>query len=144
MNAAYHVAIVAAGIFFLNGLLTGVWKYQQIAKSSDAKAHPYVDIAHRTSLLYSFAAILIAQFVEISRLSDPVELFATLSLVVYFAMAITSYMVQGARQETDNQLAQITPVIRWFMWSLILFEITGFLVLFYGVLEALNLVFLPI
>lgn len=144
MNAAYQVAIVAAGIFFLNGLLTGVWKYLQILSSPDAKAHPYVDIAHRTSLLYSFAAILIAQFVEISRLPDTAELFATLSLVVYFAMAISSYMVQGMKRETENQLAKITPIIRWFMWSLILFEIAGFMVLFYGVIEALNLVSLRI
>ncbi|RLQ20846.1 hypothetical protein DWB85_15740 [Seongchinamella sediminis] len=136
MITAYQLAVIAAGVFFLNGLLTGVWKYIQIANSEDGKAHPYVDIAHRASLLYSFAAILIANFVQISRLSDIVELVATGLLITYFALAILSYMVQGLLQKTDNQLLHITPAISWFMWSLIAAEIGGFLVLFYGVVEA--------
>lgn len=137
MIMAYEVAIVSAGVFFLNGLLTGVWKYLQIEASEDARAHPYVDIAHRSSLLYSFAAILIAVFVEISQLPATVELAATLALVVYFALAISTYMVQGFLGRTDNQLREITATTRVFMWSLIAAEIGGFLVLFYGVLTAL-------
>ncbi len=137
MITAYQVAIVSAGVFFLNGLLTGVWKYLQIEASENAQAHPYVDIAHRTSLLYSFAAILIAVFVEISQLSATVELFATLALVVYFGLAIMTYMIQGYLGQTDNQLREITATTRIFMWSLVAAEIGGFLVLFYGVLLAL-------
>lgn len=137
MITAYQIAIVSAGVFFLNGLLTGVWKYLQIEASDDAKAHPYVDIAHRASLLYSFAAILIAVFVQISQLSNTVEVVATLMLVVYFALAIVVYMVQGYLGQTDNQLRSITATTRWFMWSLIAAEIGGFLILFYGVLVAL-------
>jgi len=137
MITAYQVAIVAAGVFFLNGLFTGVWKYLQIEASENAQAHPYVDIAHRTSLLYSFAAILIAVFVEISQLSAAVELVATLALVVYFGLAIMTYMIQGYRGQTDNQLREITATTRIFMWSLVAAEIGGFLVLFYGVLLAL-------
>ena len=54
MIEAENLAIIFAGIFFLNGLLTGVWKFNQISKSADGKAHPYVDIAHRSScLLYT-------------------------------------------------------------------------------------------
>ena len=137
MITAYQVAIVSAGVFFLNGLLTGVWKYLQIEASENAQAHPYVDIAHRTSLLYSFAAILIAVFVEISQLSATVELFATLALVVYFGLAIMTYMIQGYLGQTDNQLREIAATTRIFMWSLVAAEIGGFLVLFYGVLLAL-------
>lgn len=134
MITAYQVAIVAAGIFFLNGLITGVWKYKQMADSNEGKAHPYVDIAHRTSLLYSFAAILIANFVQISRLPAPVELMATGLLVGYFSLAIMGYMAQGYIKKTDNQFKTMSPAIRWFMWTLIAAEIGGFLVLFYGVL----------
>ena len=137
MITAYQVAIVSAGVFFLNGLVTGVWKYLQIEASENAQAHPYVDVAHRASLLYSFAAILIAVFVEISQLSGAVELLATLALVIYFALAILTYMIQGMRGQTDNQLREITPATRIFMWSLVTAEIGGFLVLFYGVLLAL-------
>ncbi|MCX7553108.1 hypothetical protein OS175_04400 [Marinicella sp. S1101] len=138
MNTAYQIAIIAAGLFFLNGLLTGVWKYRQIAASEHGQAHPYVDVAHRSSLLYSFAAILIAVFLEISQLSDNLELIATLLLISYFFFAIASYMVQGFLGKTANQLKPIKTSTQWFMWSLIAAEIGGFLVIFYGVLLAIS------
>ena len=138
MNTAYQIAIVAAGMFFLNGLLTGVWKYSQIAASDQARAHPYVDIAHRSSLLYSFASILIATFLEISQLSDTLELVATILLIAYFFFAIASYMYQGFLGKTGNQLRTITTATKWFMWSLIVAEIGGFVIIFYGVLVAIS------
>jgi len=100
---AYQLAIIAAGLFFFNALLTGVWKYLEIAASDEARAHPYVDIAHRTSLLYSFAALLIATFVEISQLPEPIEFLATSVLLLYFAIAIGRYMLQGFKKKTANQ-----------------------------------------
>ena len=129
MIEAENLAIIFAGIFFLNGLLTGVWKFNQISKSADGKAHPYVDIAHRSSLLYSFATLLIANFAYLSKLPNEIELIATIALVAYFAFAILSYMIQGFRQTTDNQLREVTKTTRIFMWSLIVAEIGGFLVL---------------
>lgn len=140
MITAYQVAILFAGVFFLNGLITGVWKYNQMAASQDGQAHPYVDIAHRSSLLYSFAAILVATFVELSQLSNAVELAATLSLVVYFTLAITTYMVQGFLKNTDNQLREMTLSKKLFMWSLIFAEMAGFIVLFYGALVGVGLI----
>lgn len=47
-------------------LLLGIWKYGHVATSETHLAHPYVDIAHRAALLYSFATILLAVFVELS------------------------------------------------------------------------------
>ena len=72
MISAENLAIIFAGIFFLNGLLTGVWKFNQISKSADGKAHPYVDIAHRSSLLYSFTTLLIAIFGYLSKLPNEI------------------------------------------------------------------------
>ena len=145
MEPSQKIAIIAAGVFFLNALLTGVWKYLQMRASEDATAHPYTDIAHRASLMYSFAAILLAQFAEISQLPARTEFWAVLFPVLYFASAIIMYMLHGALRDTDNQLRQ--PFIlgkmslpTWFivgyMWTLIVAEIGGFLVLFYGVLQA--------
>ena len=37
-----------------------------------------------------------------------VELIATIALVTYFAFAILSYMLQGFKQTTDNQLREVT------------------------------------
>ncbi len=135
--SAYQLAIVAAGVFFLNALLTGIWKYLEIARSEDGLAHPYIDIAHRASLMYSFAAILIAVFIEISELPAIVEFVAALLILFYFALAISTYMVQGALKKTDNQLRNAPASTAWFMWSLVVAEVGGFCVLFYGVLMAI-------
>ena len=137
MITAYQLAIVAAGVLFLNALLTGVWKYRQIASSVEARAHPYVDIAHRSSLMYSFAALLIAVFVQISELPERIELVAAALPLTYFALAVLGYMFQGLRNKTDNQFRDAHWSLGWFMWSLIVAEIGGFCVLFYGVLVAI-------
>ena len=143
---ASSVAIVSSGVFFLFGLLTGVMKYQQIMASPKGEAHVYVDICHRASLMYAFACVLIYQFVEISQLSNGLELAAVLLLVVYFATAIISYFVHGVLKDTDNQLkpphhvgnTKLAPgLIPLYMWTLILGEIGGFLILFYGVIMTL-------
>lgn len=141
-----ELAIVCAGVFFLVGLLTGVWKYQQIKTSEKAEAHPYVDICHRASLLYAFAALLLAKFAEISQLSATLELFAVGAVVLYFAIAISTYFIHGLLRDTENQLKaphsigtlKLPPVvISLQMWTLIAAEIGGFLILFYGVLIAI-------
>ena len=51
--------LLAAGLIFLWALLIGVWKYREMAASPEGRAHPYVDVAHRAALLYSFATLLI-------------------------------------------------------------------------------------
>ena len=69
MNSALgfdtKITLLAAGLIFLLALVLGVWKYRQIMASGDHSGHPYVDIAHRAALLYSFATLLIAVFVEL-------------------------------------------------------------------------------
>lgn len=146
MESSVALAVISAGVFFLVALLTGVWKYLQIRASEKATAHPYVDIAHRASLMYSFAALLLARFAEISQLSENTEWWAVLLPLVYFAYAILLYIVHGALQDTENQLkppfrmgSLVLPpaFVGLSMWSLIVAEIGGFVVLFYGVLVAL-------
>ena len=146
MHTAETLAILAAGGFFLTGLLTGVWKYQQIHTRNSAEAHPYVNIAHRTALLYAFACLLLAQFARLSVLSDTVNTIAVAVQVLFFAAAVFSYVVHGWLADTDNQLRKPHRLGRAtlpgglmvaFMWALIAAEIGGFLVLFYGVIQGL-------
>jgi hypothetical protein len=146
MEPSVVLAVISAGVFFLVALLTGVWKYLQIRSSENGTAHPYVDIAHRASLMYSFAALLLARFAEISQLPENVEWWAVLFPIFYFAYAILLYILHGALKDTDNQLrppfrmgSLVLPpmLVGLSMWSLIVAEIGGFLVLFYGVLLAL-------
>lgn len=142
---AEQLAILAAGIFFTTGLVTGIWKYRHIMASDDAKAPYYVNIAHRTALLYSFAAILLAEFAARSAWSETVDFLAVLVSVLFFGGAIASYALHGLLRDTDNQFARphrlghaTLPggLIGAFMWLLIVAELGGFLVLFSGVLVA--------
>ena len=137
--------LLAAGAFFLVGLLTGVWKYGAIARSEEAQAPAYVDVAHRASLLYAFACLLIERLLQVSQLSVEVEWAATLAQIVFFALAVLTYVIHGALNDTDNQLrrphklgeATLPPfLIRGFMGGLVLGEVGGFVVLLYGVAVA--------
>ncbi len=129
-------AILAAGLIFLWALLLGVWKYRQMAASEDALAHPYVDIAHRAALLYSFATLLLAVFVELSGFSTAVNLIAAFVPVFFFVGAIAVYSIHGMRRDTDNQFRDPVPGTHAFMWALMVGEIGGVAVLIAGFVDA--------
>jgi len=73
----------ACGIFFLTGLITGVWKYYHIHSSKEAEAPVYVDIAYRTSLMYSFATLVLTKFVEFSHYSGTVTFWSAAAPIVF-------------------------------------------------------------
>jgi hypothetical protein len=147
VTAAVALALLASGVFFLSGLLTGVWKYVAIMQSEKAEAPYYVNIAHRTSLMYAFAAQLLAVFAGFSVWSAPVNFWATLFPLVFFGAAIFTYIVHGVLRDTDNQMASPHKLgsttlpgflLHGFMWALIVAEIGGFVVLFAGVAKGLS------
>ncbi len=149
MNAIFgadQLCLLAAGSFFLTGLLTGLWKYACIARSETATAPVYVDIAHRAALMYSFSALLLRAFLPYSPLSPAGTLWAAGLPLLFFAAAIVTYLVHGLLRDTDNQLrhphrlgARTLPrlAIHGFMWALAAAEIGGFAVLFWGFLRGL-------
>jgi hypothetical protein len=126
--------LLAAGLIFLGALLLGVWKYRQMAASPDGLAHPYVDVAHRAALLYSFATLLIATFVELSGWSTAVNLVAAFAVIAFFVGAVSAYVSHGMRRDTENQFreGEDPPGLHPFMWALIVVEIAGFSVLLAG------------
>ena len=127
-----RLTLLAAGLIFLLALALGVWKYRQMATSPTHLAHPYVDIAHRAALLYSFATLLIAVFVELSSWATWVNLAAAGVLVFFFLVAIGAYIVHGAKQDTTNQFENPTASLHIGMWALVVGEIGGFAVLLAG------------
>jgi hypothetical protein len=140
------LCLLAAGLFFLTGLLTGVWKYACIARSAEAVAPVYVDVAHRASLMYAFSALLLREFVPYSPLAPAGTLWAAGLPLLFFAAAISGYVVHGLLRDTDNQLRaphrlgrRVLPPswVHGFMWALALAEIGGFAVLLYGFLHSL-------
>ncbi len=140
MNAALGsdtvATLFAAGLIFLWALVLGAWKYRQIATSPDAQAHIYVDIAHRAALLYSFATLLLAVFVELSGFSTVVNLIAAFVPIFFFVAAVVGYQIHGMRRDTDNQFRDPVPGTHPFMWALIAGEIGGTAVLIAGFADA--------
>jgi hypothetical protein len=132
MSPAARLALTASGFFLLTGLATGVWKYRRIMTSPDHRAPVYVDIAHRAALLYSFAALVMMELVEYSPYSTAVQLWATAVPLFFFAAAIASYVYHGFFEDTENQFAERSFVSTWGMALLIVGEIGGILVLFWG------------
>ncbi|MDV3123793.1 hypothetical protein M1247_02585 [Mycobacterium sp. 21AC1] len=130
------VTLLAAGLIFLLALILGVWKYRQMATNENHLAHPYVDIAHRAALLYSFATLLVAVFVELSAWPTWVNLTAAMVLVFFFVVAIAAYIEHGAKQDTTNQFEKPGPGLHAGMVALIVGEIGGFAVLLAGFVAA--------
>lgn len=135
--------LLAAGIFFMNGLLTGMWKYVAIMRSEKARAPYYVDIAHRASLMYAFAAILIREFIPYSPVNETLTFWVVAGQLLFFGSAIITYMVHGLLKDTNNQLKRPhvlgkrhlpTMLIRVYMWFLVIAELGGFAVLLSGLI----------
>jgi phosphatidylglycerophosphate synthase len=127
-----RLTLLAAGLIFLLALVLGVWKYRQMATSENHLAHPYVDIAHRAALLYSFATLLIAVFVELSAWPSWVNLTAATVVVAFFVIAIVEYIGHGLKRDTTNQFEHPTGALHAGMVALIAAEIGGFTVLLAG------------
>lgn len=126
------VTLLAAGLIFLLALGLGIWKYRQMVTRPERFAHPYVDIAHRAALLYAFATLLTAVFVELSVWPTWVNLTAAMVIVFYFLAAIVSYIVHGALQDTTNQFEHPSTGMHISMVLLIVGEMGGFAVLLAG------------
>jgi hypothetical protein len=136
LGADTKAVLLAAAAMFLWALLLGVWKYRQMVESEESLAHPYVDTAHRAALLYSFALLLVATFVELSGWSTVVNLLAAGAMTFYFYAAVAGYVWHGWRRDTDNQFRDPMPGLHGFMIALLLTEIGGWLVLIAGFLDA--------
>ena len=146
MEPALRLALVSCGLFFMTGLLTGIWKYACIARSPEARAPVYVDICHRTALMYSFACLVLAKFAELSAWSAAVDFWATLLPIVFFAGAVLSYGIHGWLRDTDNQMQRPhrlgklrlpDAMIVGYMGALVAAEVGGFAVLLLGTMRTL-------
>lgn len=128
--------VLASGLLLLWALLLGVWKFRGMATSETGTAHPYVDIAHRAALMYSFATLVLAALVEFGAWSTAVNLVASGAVVFFFVAAIASYTVHGALRDTDNQFVNPVPGTHAFMYVLAATEIVGLTVLIAGFAKA--------
>ncbi|MEU9831862.1 hypothetical protein AB0D67_10020 [Streptosporangium sp. NPDC048047] len=136
LGADTELVLLAAGLIFLWALVLGGWKYRQMARSEDHLAHPYVGMAHRAALLYSFATLLVAAFVQFSGWNTIVNLLSAGAIVLFFVGAISAYVYHGRRRDTDNQFRDPVRGTAAFMIALIVAETGGFAVLLLGFVRA--------
>lgn len=135
LAADTKAVLLAAALMFLIALLLGVLKYKQMLASEEGTAHLYVDTAHRAALLYSFALLLIASFVQLSGFSELVNLLAAGAMTLYFFMSVINYTLHGLLRDTDNLIRDRVPGLKPYMILLICAEIGGWLVLIAGFLD---------
>jgi hypothetical protein len=143
-----HLAQMSCGVFFLFGLVTGLWKYRGMITSAAGEAPVYVDICHRAALMYAFACLVLAEFARLSVWSAAVNLAAVAFPVVFFAAAVGSYAVHGLLDDNHNQLRRPHRIgerhvhgsaVSAFIYLLAAGEIGGFAVLFAGSVDKLAL-----
>jgi hypothetical protein len=125
VNLAVKLTLAASGIFLVVGMIGGILKYHGIMTRPSHRAHPYIDIDHRASLMYSFAALVMAQLLLYSPYSLTVQLVITLVPLFFFATAIGQYYRLGLQGKITNQFKQPHFIITWGMLLLIVGELGG-------------------
>lgn len=103
-STAACIALGAAGMFFEAGLLTGLWKYLCMRRSSEAQAPHYVNVAHRAALMYAFSAQLLALFAALSAFPAWVNTIAVIPPLLFFAIAIVHYVHLGLTTLSNNAM----------------------------------------
>ena len=146
LSLAVKIAIVFSGVFLWVGMLTGVWKYVQIRRSPQARAHYYVDIAHRSSLLYAPASLILAVLAWCSDFSTSLNLWCVVVNILFFSFSIIAYILHGILQDTTNQfrkphtlgtLKVPSVMLSFAMTGLIIAELGGTGILILGSLSGL-------
>jgi hypothetical protein len=140
------ISLTSAFAFFMLALITGVWKYSLMAQSDKGQSRYYVDIAHRSSFLYAYAALLLAVFAYLSQFPEWLNTLAVVGSVFFYMAAVLGYVYQGMLNKTNNQIRSSirkepssTPMwlTHLFTFSLIVAEIGGALVLGIGAMQAI-------
>ena len=132
MTLAVKISLLVSGLFLLNGMITGVWKYSKIMSSPEHRAPVYVDIAHRTSFFYSFASLVIAALINFSPFSKFWQVVIVAVPLGYFVLTVIAYVREGILDRTENMFEERNFSTTWIMYGLIAGEIIGFLFILGG------------
>lgn len=132
MDIAIKLSLLSSGVFLLFGMISGVIKYRFTMTSQDSHAPVYIDIAHRASFLYSFAALVIAKLLEFSPYTAVVKLLISVIPLTFFALTIMGYLITGLKNRTNNMFTEKNFITTWFMYFLIVGEIGGMILIIWG------------
>ncbi len=125
MLLSIKLCLLSAGVFLFVGLITGVMKYRAMMSSSDHRAPFYIDVAHRASLMYSFAALVMAELLQYSPYGATWQVIFAAVPLLFFAISIATYIKLGLAKRTTTQFAQRNFTTTWAMWALIVGEVVG-------------------
>lgn len=134
-----EVALITGCIIFLTALLTGVWKYADMMKSPDRKAHRYIDTTHYASFFYTFACLFLAKLADLSALSNFWNYIAVGTLCAFFVAVIAKYALLGYTKKTTNQFDTKKMTVHILMYILIVGEVGSFVILFFGFMKGVFL-----
>ncbi len=132
LSHAVKLAILSSGMFLWIGMVTGVWKYLAIRSSPKFRAHYYIDIAHRASLLYAPACLILAVLAYFSTWSQVANFILVLSNIIFFLLSVLSYILHGWLKDTSNQFQQPHQIAKWTLPN-------SLMTLFMGLLIAVEL-----
>jgi hypothetical protein len=135
MTLAVKICLLFSGLFLLAGMCIGILKYVFTMRSAQHSAPVYIDIAHRASLLYSFAALVMAKLIEFSPYTQTVQLIIAGVPLVYFALTIFQYTKLGLRRQEETQFSERNFITTWFMYGLIVGEIGGVALILWGFIQ---------
>jgi hypothetical protein len=135
MTLAVKICLLFSGLFLLAGMCIGILKYVFTMRSAEHSAPVYIDIAHRASLLYSFASLVMAKLIEFSPYSQNVQLIITGVPLIYFALTIVQYTKLGLLGQEQTQFSERNFITTWFMYSLVAGEIGGVSLILWGFIQ---------
>lgn len=135
MPLAIKLTLAASGLFLFVGMLGGILKYHGMMTSPSHRAHPYIDVAHRAALLYSFAALVMAKLLEYSPYPETVQVVIAGVPLFFFAVAIAQYFRLGLSRRVTNQFSERNFNTTWGMALLIIGELGGVGAIVWGFLS---------
>lgn len=135
MTLALKICLACSGIFLLTGMLAGVVKYRFMMAGPTHRAPVYINIAHRTAMLYSVAALVMAELLRYNPYPAAFQIVIAGIPLFCFATALAQYLRLGFQNTTDNQFSQRTLTTTWGMYALIAGEIGGIAAILWGFLQ---------
>jgi hypothetical protein len=132
MNIAVKISLLSSGLFLLLGMLTGILKYRGMMQSAAHTAPVYIDIAHRTALLYSFAMLVAAKLLEYNPYSVTLQTVAAGLMITFFALTFAGHLMHGLKNDTDNLFRERNFSTTWFMYLLIPAHLSGLSIILWG------------
>ncbi|MEP6903221.1 MAG: hypothetical protein ABJA66_15840 [Actinomycetota bacterium] len=132
MNIAVKISLLSSGLFLMLGMLTGILKYRGMMQSATHTAPVYIDIAHRTALLYSFAMLVAAKLLEYNPYSVTIQTAAAGLMITFFALTFAGHLTHGLKNDTDNLFRERNFSTTWFMYLLIPAHIIGLSIILWG------------